>query len=45
MHPTMLEIPFLPDWLADVNSYGVMMTIGFLTGALIVVPRLFHRFS
>ncbi|MFQ5422886.1 MAG: prolipoprotein diacylglyceryl transferase [Phycisphaerae bacterium] len=32
MHPTMFRIPFLPDWLADVKSYGVMMMIAFLTG-------------
>ena len=32
MHPTLFEISFLPDWLADVKSYGLMMMIGFLTG-------------
>lgn len=31
MYPTMFRIPYLPDWLADVKSYGVMMTIAFLT--------------
>ncbi len=31
MHPTMFTIPFLPDWLAEVKSYGVMMMIAFLT--------------
>jgi phosphatidylglycerol---prolipoprotein diacylglyceryl transferase len=31
MHPTMFTIPYLPDWLADIKSYGVMMMIAFLT--------------
>ncbi|MCZ6815569.1 MAG: prolipoprotein diacylglyceryl transferase [Planctomycetota bacterium] len=39
MHPTMFEIPFLPDWLADVKSYGVMMTIAFLTGIWMACRR------
>jgi phosphatidylglycerol:prolipoprotein diacylglycerol transferase len=32
MYPTMFKLPYLPDWLADIKSYGVMMTIAFLTG-------------
>jgi phosphatidylglycerol---prolipoprotein diacylglyceryl transferase len=32
MYPTMFRIPFLPEWLADIKSYGVMMMIAFLTG-------------
>lgn len=32
MHPTMFKIPFLPEWLADIKSYGVMMMIAFLSG-------------
>ena len=32
MYPTMFRIPGLPDWLADVKSYGVMMMIAFLAG-------------
>ena len=32
MFPTMFKIPYLPDWLADIKSYGVMMMIAFLTG-------------
>lgn len=39
MYPTMFEIPFLPDWLADVKSYGVMMTIAFLTGIWMACKR------
>lgn len=32
MYPTLFKIPYLPDWLADVKSYGVMMMIAFLSG-------------
>lgn len=39
MYPTMFKIPFLPDWLADVKSYGVMMTIAFLTGIWMACRR------
>ncbi|RIK62821.1 MAG: hypothetical protein DCC65_16880 [Planctomycetota bacterium] len=39
MYPTMFRIPFLPDWLADVKSYGVMMTIAFLTGIWMACRR------
>ena len=42
MHPTLFRIPFLPDWLADVKSYGVMIMIGFLTGIYLACRRA-HR--
>jgi phosphatidylglycerol:prolipoprotein diacylglycerol transferase len=42
MYPTMFRIPFLPDWLADVKSYGVMMMIAFLTGIWLACRRA-HR--
>lgn len=32
MRPTLFTIPFLPAWLGEVKSYGVMLMIGFLTG-------------
>jgi phosphatidylglycerol:prolipoprotein diacylglycerol transferase len=39
MFPTMFTIPFLPAWLADVKSYGVMMMIAFLTGIWMACRR------
>ncbi len=42
MYPTMFRLPFLPDWLADVKSYGVMMMIAFLTGIWLACRRA-HR--
>lgn len=39
MHPTMFRIPYLPDWLADVKSYGVMMMIAFLSGIWLACRR------
>lgn len=39
MHPTMFRIPFLPEWLADIKSYGVMMMIAFLTGIWLACRR------
>src|ERR1043166_2096861 len=33
MHPTIFKIPYLPEWLADIKSYGVMMMIAVLTGS------------
>lgn len=39
MYPTMFKIPFLPEWLADIKSYGVMMTIAFLTGIWMACRR------
>lgn len=39
MHPTMFRIPYLPDWLADVKSYGVMMTIAFLSAIWMACRR------
>ncbi|MBN2561274.1 MAG: prolipoprotein diacylglyceryl transferase [Phycisphaerae bacterium] len=39
MYPTMFRIPFLPDWLADIKSYGVMMMIAFLTGIWLACRR------
>jgi len=35
----MFRIPFLPDWLADIKSYGVMMMIAFLTGIWMATRR------
>ena len=32
MYPTLFRIPFLPDWLADIKAYGIMMMIAFLSG-------------
>lgn len=39
MYPTLFRIPYLPDWLADVKSYGVMMMIAFLSGIWLAVRR------
>lgn len=39
MYPTLFRIPFLPDWLADIKSYGVMMMIAFLTGIYLAFRR------
>ncbi len=39
MYPTMFKIPFLPEWLADIKSYGVMMTIAFLSGIWMACRR------
>ncbi len=39
MYPTMFRLPFLPDWLADIKSYGVMMMIAFLTGIWLACRR------
>ncbi len=39
MHPTMFDIPFLPDWLAEVKSYGLMMMVGFLSGIWLACRR------
>ncbi len=39
MYPTLFKIPYLPDWLADVKSYGVMMMIAFLSGIWLAVRR------
>jgi phosphatidylglycerol:prolipoprotein diacylglycerol transferase len=39
MHPTLFRIPFLPDWLADIKSYGVMMMIAFLSGIWLACRR------
>ena len=35
----MFTIPFLPAWLADVKSYGVMMMVAFLTGIWMACRR------
>jgi len=35
----MFRIPFLPEWLADIKSYGVMMMIAFLTGIWLACRR------
>lgn len=42
MYPTMFRLPFLPDWLADVKSYGVMMMIAFLTGIWLACRRAYR---
>lgn len=39
MFPTMFRIPYLPEWLADIKSYGVMMMIAFLTGIWLACRR------
>lgn len=39
MYPTLFRIPFLPDWLADIKSYGVMMMIAFLSGIWLACRR------
>lgn len=39
MYPTMFRIPYLPEWLADIKSYGVMMTIAFLSGIWMACRR------
>lgn len=42
MYPTLFKIPFLPDWLADVKSYGVMIMIGFLSGIYLACRRAYR---
>jgi phosphatidylglycerol---prolipoprotein diacylglyceryl transferase len=42
MYPTMFRIPFLPDWLADIKSYGVMMMIAFLSGIWLACRRAYR---
>ena len=42
MQPTLFTLPFLPDWLADIKSYGVMMCIAFLTGIWLACRRAFR---
>ncbi|MFH1418561.1 MAG: prolipoprotein diacylglyceryl transferase family protein [Planctomycetota bacterium] len=39
MYPTLFKLPLLPDWLADVKSYGVMMMIAFLSGTWFACRR------
>lgn len=39
MYPTLFQLPFLPAWLADIKSYGVMMMIAFLTGIWMACRR------
>ncbi|MFQ5430188.1 MAG: prolipoprotein diacylglyceryl transferase [Phycisphaerae bacterium] len=39
MYPTLFRIPFLPDWLADIKAYGVMMMIAFLSGIWLACRR------
>src|SRR5262245_52820514 len=39
MRPTLFNIPFLPAWLGDIKSYGVMMMIAFLTGIWLACRR------
>ena len=42
MYPTMFRIPFLPEWLADIKSYGVMMMIAFLSGIWLACRRAYR---
>ncbi len=42
MYPTLFKLPFLPDWLADIKSYGVMMMIAFLTGIWLACRRAYR---
>ena len=42
MYPTLFKIPFLPDWLADVKSYGVMIMIGFLSAIYLACRRAYR---
>jgi len=39
MRPTLFTIPFLPAWLGEIKSYGVMLMIGFLTGIWMACRR------
>jgi phosphatidylglycerol:prolipoprotein diacylglycerol transferase len=39
MYPTVFQLPFLPAWLADIKSYGVMMMIAFLSGIWMACRR------
>jgi len=38
----MFRLPFLPDWLADIKSYGVMMMIAFLSGIWLACRRAYR---
>lgn len=42
MYPTLFKLPYLPDWLADIKSYGVMMMIAFLTGIWLACRRAYR---
>ncbi len=42
MYPSLFKLPFLPDWLADIKSYGVMMMIAFLTGIWLACRRAYR---
>jgi len=42
MLPTLFKLPFLPEWLADIKSYGVMMMIAFLTGIWLACRRAYR---
>lgn len=39
MQPTLFTIPFLPSWLGEIKSYGVMLMLGFLTGIWMACRR------
>ncbi|MCG8406306.1 MAG: prolipoprotein diacylglyceryl transferase [Phycisphaerales bacterium] len=39
MKPVLFTIPFLPEWLGEVKSYGVAMMIAFLTGIWLACRR------
>jgi len=39
MRPTLFTIPFLPSWLGEIKSYGVMLMLGFLTGIWMACRR------
>ncbi len=42
MYPTLFKIPFLPDWLGDIKSYGVLMMIAFLSGIWLACRRAYR---
>ena len=35
MHPIILRLPFLPEGMREIHSYGLMMVLGFLAGYLL----------
>ncbi len=42
MYPTLFKIPHLPEWLADIKSFGIMMMIGFLAGIWLACRRAYR---
>ncbi len=39
MKPTLFTIPYLPEWLGEIKSYGVAMMIAFLSGIWLACRR------